>query len=81
MNRRRVIRTIALVIVIILLGVFVIYGIPFIRDTFTPPIVGLPTAQSGAQPGNSLQARYTQTALARQSGSNSPGTATPAVTQ
>ena len=62
MSKRRVIGTIAGIVVVILLGLFVVYGIPFIKDTFTPPITGLPTASAG----NSLQARFTQTAAAKQ---------------
>ncbi len=61
MRRRRLILA---VVVIVLLGLFLVVGFPLIRDLFTPPITGLPTA---ANPGNSLQARFTQTAQARAS--------------
>ncbi len=60
MKRRRLIVAVFLVVVL-LLGVFLIYGIPAIQDMFTPPITGLPATSTG----NSLQARFTQTALAR----------------
>ena len=56
---------VAAIVLIILIGVFVVVGIPLIRDTFTPPISGLPTTSAGST-SNSLQARYTQTALAKQ---------------
>lgn len=52
-----------LLLVVIALGVFVAVGVPLIRDTFTPPITGLPTSDSG----NSLRARFTQTAQAKTS--------------
>ena len=64
MKRRRLVLTVASIVLVILVGLFVIYGIPLIRDTFTPPISGLPTSASTT--GNSLQARYTQTAQAKQ---------------
>ena len=76
MNRRKRMMTIAAVVLVILIGVFVVVGIPLIRDTFTPPISGLPTTSAGST-GNSLQARYTQTALAKQSGSTATPPATP----
>jgi len=76
MNRRKRMMTIAAVVLVILIGVFVVVGIPLIRDTFTPPISGLPTTSAGST-GNSLQARYTQTALAKQSGSTATPPPTP----
>jgi hypothetical protein len=63
MPKRRLILTVVVIVAVVVLGLFVIYGIPLIRDTFTPPITGLPTASSG----NSLQARFTQTAHAKTS--------------
>ena len=62
MSKRSVIGTIATIVVVTLLGLFVVYGVPFIRDIFTPPITGLPTSSAV----NSLQARFTQTAAAKQ---------------
>ncbi len=73
MRRRRLLIAAVVIAAVVLLGVFVI--IPFIQDTFTPPIVGLPTATSG---GTSLQARYTQTALAKQPAATGSETPTPA---
>lgn len=67
MRRRRLVVA-GLVIVVIILGLFLLVGVPLIRDTFTPPITGLPpTSQS-----NSLQARFTQTAAARASATAAP---------
>jgi hypothetical protein len=73
MKRRRLILAVV-VLVVILLGVFVVYGIPLVQAMFTPPITGLPTTSAG----NSLQARYTQTAQARISAPG--GSATPQTT-
>jgi len=70
MKRRRLI-FVVLLIAVVLLGAFVIYGVPLIQDMFTPPVTGLPTTSAG----NSLQARFTQTALAKSSASGA--TATP----
>jgi hypothetical protein len=71
-NRRTVIAIFALVAVI-LLGLFVVFGLPLIQDMFTPPITGMPTAPAG----NSLQARFTQTAQAKQSGTGGTQVPTP----
>jgi hypothetical protein len=73
MKRRRLI-LVVLLLVVLLLGAFVVYGIPLIQAMFTPPITGLPTTSAG----NSLQARYTQTALAKTSAPNASATAQPA---
>ena len=61
MRKRKTIGIVAAVVVVVLVGLFIIYGVPLIRDMFTPPIAGLPTASAS----NSLQARFTQTAAAR----------------
>ena len=75
MKKRPRLMTIVGVILVILVAVFVIYGVPFIRSTFTQPITGLPTANGST--GNSLQARYTQTALAKQSNTTATPPASP----
>ena len=70
MKRRRLILAVVLLLAVIALGVFILVGIPLIRDTFTPPITGLPPTSAG----NSLQARFTQTAQAKASGASATGT-------
>lgn len=79
MNRRRMFTTAALVVAAILLILFITIGIPFIQAIFTPPIVGLPTADP-ASSSISLKDRYTQTALAKQSVPASNTTPTPLAT-
>lgn len=64
MSRRRLILAAVIVVAVLALGAFVVLGIPFIQDTFTPPVVGLPTVNASA--GSSLRERFTQTALAKQ---------------
>ncbi len=61
MQKRRLILGIGLLLVAVVLVLFVIYGIPLVQAMFTPAITGLPPTPAG----NSLQARYTQTALAK----------------
>lgn len=62
MRRRRILIG-AAVIILIAIVVFIAVGGPkFIQDMSTTPIKGLPTADGS---GNSLQDRYTQTALAK----------------
>lgn len=67
MKRRRLIFVLVL-FVVILLSIFVAY--PLVRDMFTPPITGLPATSAG----NSLQARFTQTAQAKLSVRNASAT-------
>ena len=76
MKKRPRLMAVAAIILVILIAVFVVVGIPLIRDTFTPPISGLPTTSAGST-GNSLQARYTQTALAKQSSTTATPPASP----
>ena len=76
MKKRRPILIAALIVLVILLVVFIFVGIPLIRDTFSTPIPGLPTSAPGT--GNSLQARYTQTALARTPGASGAAATTAA---
>ncbi|MEP7287529.1 MAG: hypothetical protein ABI947_17360 [Chloroflexota bacterium] len=71
MSRRRIMLSVGLFVVIVLLALFIIVGIPLIRDTFATPIPGLPTTSAGS---SSLRDRFTQTAAAKQ------GTVSPAET-
>ena len=60
-------------VLVVLLGLFAVYGVPFVQDLFAPPVTGLPTTSAA----NSLRARYTQTALAKTSTSNATETPQP----
>jgi len=70
MSRCRLILAAVIVVAVLALGVFVVVGIPLIRETETQPIVGLPTANAvstAVSNGNDVfRTRYTQTALAKQ---------------
>ncbi|HLY25600.1 MAG TPA: hypothetical protein VKQ72_04630 [Aggregatilineales bacterium] len=68
MKRRRPILIAVVIVLLVLFVVFIFVGIPLIRDSFSTPIPGLPTSAPGS--GNSLQARYTQTALAKTPGAS-----------
>jgi hypothetical protein len=65
MKRRQIFLSIAGVVLVLLVILFIGVGIPFIRDTFTTPIPGLPTANASAS-APSLRDRFTMTAAARQ---------------
>src|SRR5262249_46775127 len=60
-RRRRMILAAVLVVVVVVIAAFLIIGVPLIQQPFTRPVTALPTAN----PGNSLRARYTQTAQAK----------------
>lgn len=77
MNRRRILTIAALIVAAVFVVLFIAVGIPFIQATFSTPVQGLPTTNAASTP-LSLQARFTQTALAKQtSGGAAP---TPAAT-
>ncbi len=70
MGKRRLFLGIGLLLLVVVLGLFVIYGLPLVQAMFTPPITGLPPTSTG----NSLQARFTQTALAKTAAAGPTGT-------
>lgn len=61
MRKRRVFVVVLVVLLVAAAGLFAVYGVPLIEAMFTPPVTGLPPTSEG----NSLRARFTQTALAR----------------
>ncbi len=74
MQKRRLILGLGLLVVVVVLVLVVIYGIPLVQAMFTPAITGLPPTPVG----NSLQARFTQTALAKTTPQSPSGTPTAA---